>query len=207
MLDGFMQRFGFIIADAERTPEMFPIYRLEEDANLDPLRKAWTKLAALPLHPAYIVDRDAENAFIHEFKRQYRSHADMPSSFFRRVMWRTFKYALVYHVLLGKADDRLDAEDIGWATRVSAMHLADSRRLLDRYNLTELEAVVVKAEVLQAKLGRKPTTRELISGVRGIKNANSARFIMELMKRPDNDNGENGERACGQADPPLFISA
>ncbi|WP_156521005.1 hypothetical protein, partial [Magnetospirillum moscoviense] len=122
MLDGFMQRFGFIIADAdpERTPDMFPIYRLEEDANLDPLRKAWTKLAALPLHPVYVVDRDAEMAFIHVFKRQYRSHADMPSSFFRRVMWRTFKYALVYHVLLGKADDRLDAEDIGWATRVTA---------------------------------------------------------------------------------------
>ncbi|OAN68031.1 hypothetical protein A6A05_18025 [Magnetospirillum moscoviense] len=200
MLDGFMQRFGFIIADADsdRTPDMFPIYRVEKETNLAPLREAWAKLESLPLHQVYDIDETAERAFSEAFRNHYRRHADVPASFFRRVLWRSFKYALVYHVLLGKATAVLDAEDVGWAMRVSAMHLADAARLLDRYNLTELEAVVVKAEALQAKLGRKPTTRELISGVRGIKNANAARFIMELMKRPGavNDNAGEGRRAC-----------
>lgn len=200
MLDGFMQRFGFIIADADptRPPDMFPIYRVEEDDNLAPLRSAWTAIAGVPLHPSYGVSEAAERAFSDGFRQQYRGHGDMPASFFRRVMWRTFKYALVYHVLLRKTTDTLDAEDVGWAMRVSAMHLADSRRLLDRYNLTEIEAVVLKAETLQTKLGRKPTTRELISGVRGIRNANAARFILELMAPApaanDNDMDHRGVR-------------
>ncbi|MBI2240428.1 MAG: DUF3987 domain-containing protein [Magnetospirillum gryphiswaldense] len=199
MLDGFMQRFGFIIADLDpsRTPDMFPIYRVEEPTNLDPLHKAWQKLKDIPLHSDYEISREAEKAYVDGFRAHYHRHREIPASFFRRVMWRTFKYALVYHVLLGKDSKVLDAQDVGWAMRVSEMHLADSRRLLERYNLTKLEALVVKAEALQAKLGRRPSTRELISGVRGINNANMARFILELMCPPPaaNDNIAGGTQA------------
>ena len=57
MLDGFCQRFGFIVgaADPERTPDQFPIYRVEEAGNLAPLHTAWAAIAALPLHPEYTV--------------------------------------------------------------------------------------------------------------------------------------------------------
>jgi Protein of unknown function (DUF3987) len=200
MLDGFSQRFGFIIGDADpaRTPDMFPIYRVEEAGNLAPVHAAWKAIAALPLHPVYEVTAEAEAAFSDAFRHHYQQHRDVPASFFRRVMWRTFKYALVYHVLLCKAEPMIDAEDVGWAVRVAGLHLADARRLLDGYRLTELEAVVVKAEAVQAKFGRRPTKRELISGVRGIRNGAMASFILEVMVPPpaSNDNdagGSNGQ--------------
>ncbi|MGE5503665.1 MAG: DUF3987 domain-containing protein [Actinomycetota bacterium] len=186
MLDGFMQRFGFIVGEADpaRTPDRFPIYRIEEAGNLAPVRAAWDAIAALPLHPEYIVGAEGEVAFSDAFRDYYQQNREMPGSFFRRVMWRTFKYALVYHILLGKADPVIDAEDVGWAVRVAALHLADARRLLDGYRLTDLEKVVVKAEALQERLGRRPTKRELISDVRGIRNAAMAGFVLEVMKPP-----------------------
>lgn len=183
MLDGFMQRFGVIIgeADPERTPDRFPIYRIEEQGNLAPLRAAWEAIAALPLHRQYTVTPEAEEAFAAAFRHHFQQQREMPASFFRRVMWRSFKYALVYHVLLGKADPLIDAEDVGWAVRVATLHLIDARRLLDGYRLTELETIVVKAEALQARLGHRPTKRELISGVRGISNGAMAAFVLEVM--------------------------
>ncbi|WP_068490897.1 DUF3987 domain-containing protein [Paramagnetospirillum marisnigri] len=198
MLDGFSQRFGFIVgeADPNRTPDMFPIYRVEESDNLAPLHIAWKAIAALPLHPEYVVSPEAEAAFANGFQHQFQQNREMPSSFFRRVMWRAFKYALVYHVLLGKADPIVDAEDIGWAVRVAAMHLADARRLLDGYRLTELEALIVKAETLQARLGRRPTKRELVSGVRGIRNGAMANFVLEVMTPVMTGNASNVQRVA-----------
>ena len=49
-------------------------------------------------------------------KPPYAQHKAIPASFYRRVMWRTFKNAAVYHVLLGKADTVIDAEDIAPAS-------------------------------------------------------------------------------------------
>ncbi len=183
MLDGFMQRFGIVIGEADptRPPHRFPIYRTEEAANLAPLHAAWQAIAALPLHPLYTVTEEGEAAYEAGFAQLFGQHGTIPASFFRRVMWRAFKVAAIYHVLLGKADDRIDAEDVGWAMRVAALHLTDARRLLDGYNLSKLEAVMVKAEALQARLGRRPSKRELISGVRDIANNAMADFVLEVM--------------------------
>ena len=184
MLDGFSQRFGIVIgeSDPDRPPYRFPIYRVEEASNLAPLRSAWAEIEALPLHPEYMVTQEAEDEFSQAFRHQFQHHASIPASFFRRIMWRGLKYALVYHVLLGKHGPWIDGEDIGWAMRVSMLHLTDARRLLDGYQMTELEAIIVKAEMLQARLSRPLKKRDLISGVRGIRNNAMAEFVLELMK-------------------------
>jgi hypothetical protein len=199
MLDGFMQRFGIIIGDAdpERPPDRFPLYRVEEPANLAPLQTAWESIASLPLHEEYTVTPEAEEEFCRAFRHHFQHHHAIPASFFRRVMWRGFKYAAVYHVLLGKADALIDVEDVGWAMRVALLHLTDARRLLDGYHLTELEAIVVKAETLQARLGRQPTKRELISGVRGLRNNAMAVFVLEIMAPPPASNDNLATKATG----------
>ncbi len=214
MLDGFMQRFQFVIGDPdpERTPDMFPIYRVGEEDNLVAIRATWASLSALELHPEYVVGNHAEAAYTSSFRKLFAANREMPASFFRRVMWRAFKYALVYHFLLGKRGVEIDAEDVGWALRVSEIHLIDARRILNSYNLNELETLICKSERLQARLGRRPTKRELISGVRGIKSGNLAVFILDVMKpvekaksaQPEaaNENvldpGLNSSRDCGE---------
>lgn len=190
MLDGFMQRFQFVFGDPdpERPTSLFPIYRVMEEDNLRPLHEAWMRIAQTPLHMTYDASSEAESAFCNAFQQEHQRHLSMPSSFFRRVMWRVFKYALVYHVLLCKETPEIDAEDVGWAVRVASLHLADARRLLDSYELNDLEILIRKAESYARRLGRRPTARELISGVRGVTNAPMARFILEVMEAPTNDN-------------------
>lgn len=189
MLDGFMQRFQYVVGDPDpaRPASLFPIYRTMEPGNLAPLAAAWQALEAKPLHPIYRTSTEAEDSYVIAFRQAFARHESMPTSFFRRVMWRAMKYALVYHFLLGKAEEVIDAEDVGWAARVSALHLSDARRLLDAYDLNELETLARKAESLRDRLGRLPTCRDLISGVRGIRNAATARFILELLEPARSD--------------------
>lgn len=63
--------------------------------------------------------------------------------------------------------------------------------MLENYNLNEIEALVQKAEAMESRLGRRPTKRELIAGVRGIKNGAMANFILEVIvpKHPQGSDG------------------
>lgn len=199
MLDGFMQRFQFAIAERDdaRSMRNFAFYRTAEPQNLAPVQTAWAAIAALPIHPEYLLSADAEAAYESAFAELFDTHvadlrAAVPESFFRRVAWRALKYALVYHILLGKTFDTLDPEDIGWAMRVCRLHLVDAQRLLRNYQFSELEKLVQRAEALQAKLKRVPTKRELISGVRGISNASMATFILDMLK-PSPSKGQGGD--------------
>ncbi len=185
MLDGFMQRFQIVYGDRDpgRTPDMFPLYRVATDENLDPLRKAWSRIDPAAWLPEYIVKDDGEQAFERLFRDLFARFDHIPPSFFRRVMWRAFKYALVYHLILGKAaEPEIDAEDLQWAARVSAVHLGDARRLLDGYNVSKLEQLIQRAETVRDRIkkeqGRPLTTRDVIRLVRGVENANVAAFIL-----------------------------
>jgi len=184
MLDGFMQRFQYVIA--ERRPDvMMPLYTMEDAHTLSALTNAWDRVRSTPVHPLYTASPEAIEAYCTQFRRLFRNHNNVPASFFRRILWRSFKYALVYHVLLGKETTEIDAGDLGWVIRVAELHLQDARNLLDRYNMSDLEKVVCKAEALAQRLGHTPSPRELIAGVRDIKNAQMARFVLDLM-RPNN---------------------
>jgi len=181
MLDGFMQRFQYVIAD-RRPGDPMPIYTMDDTPNISALRSAWDDLQRMTIHQRYTVTPATEDAYSQHFMRLFRDHQDVPASFFRRILWRGFKYALVYHVLLGKETAEIDEADLGWAMRVSELHLRDARRLLDAYNMSDLEKIVCKAEALRQRLGHQPTPRELIAGVRDIRNAQMARFVLDLMR-------------------------
>ncbi|GBR07121.1 DUF3987 domain-containing protein [Asaia siamensis] len=181
MLDGFMQRFQYVIAE-RRPGEPMPLYSMDDAPNIAALAAAWDKLQETTIHSRYTASPEAVETYTGQFRRLFRDHHEVPTSFFRRILWRSFKYALVYHVLLGKETAEIDAADMGWAVRVAELHLQDARRLLDRYNMSDLEKIVVKAESLAKRLGHQPTSRDLINGVRDIKNAQTARFVLELMR-------------------------
>ncbi|WP_438381614.1 DUF3987 domain-containing protein [Asaia sp. BMEF1] len=181
MLDGFMQRFQYVIAERRPEPPM-PLYTMDDAPTSRALTEAWERVRTTTLHPLYTASPEAIEVYCTQFRRLFRDHATVPSSFFRRILWRSFKYALVYHVLLHKETSEIDAGDLGWAIRVAELHLQDARNLLDRYNMSDLEKVVCKAEALARRLGHAPSPRELIAGVRDIKNAPMARFVQDLMR-------------------------
>lgn len=185
MLDGFAQRFSYIIAkrDPERPPKDFPIYDMR--SYQDRIKTEWEKVVASIQHQKYRVGPEAEEAFKESFSLLIPPNEDIPASFFRRIMFRGVRYALLYHVLLGKTDEVIDAADMGWAGRICALHIHDAAWLVGEHGLPDLEKLCRKAEELRTRIleteKRAITPRDVVRGVHGIRNTQEARAILQMI--------------------------
>ena len=66
--------------------------------------------------------------------------------FVRRAELRAFKYVVVYHWMIGKALELLDAEDFARAFRLVMLHLSDLRVILDETEYADSEELLRIAE-------------------------------------------------------------
>ena len=186
LTDGFSQRFSYVVAeeDPSRPITDFPIYN--ETVIIKAATDAFQKIQAVALHPEYKIGEEAVQAFKSSFSMLFTE--EIPKSFYRRVLFRAFKYALYYHLILCKTSDTLDAEDMGWAARLAAMHLQDVGKLLNKTKLQGISKLVTSAKKIQSKLnkqGKPLTARDLRNGISGIDTNEQAMAIMSLM-----DDGE-----------------
>lgn len=184
LLDGFAQRFAYIVA--ERNPERghVAIYRMPD--KVEGIKREWHALGSGDFLPEYRVDKVSEKAFEEAFGvlLSRANSADVPLSYFRRILFRAVKYALIYHILLGKEGAVLDKEDFGYAARVCALNLRDLRKLLDQFQLSEFQVLSDKAEAYVRRkqaAGEKTTPGKLVAGVRGVGNANNARALLDFL--------------------------
>lgn len=184
LLDGFAQRFAYIVAERDPNRGHVAIYRMPE--RIDEIKQKWETLGRNDFYPVYQVDMLGEKAFEEAFSVLLgRSNsADVPLSFFRRILFRAVKYALIYHILLGKRTPVLDKEDFGYAARVCALNLRDLRKLLDQFQLSEFQVLTDKAETYVRRkqaAGEKTTPSKLVAGVRGVGNAMNARALLDFL--------------------------
>lgn len=183
MVDGFAQRFSYIVAekDAKRPMISYPIYQI----NSGGWRYKWDALIGKIEFDNYVAGEEAIEGYKTAFAMMHS--ATVPESFYRRLLWRAHKYALVYHILTGQGDrQEITAMDYGWAGRVLSLHVQDAMRLLEAHGLSDLEKLLLKAEEARRRLlaeGRKFGARECIQQVYGIKTAAEARAILSLIER------------------------
>lgn len=181
LLDGFAQRFGYVLAkdDPDRKFEDFALWDVE-GAEWPAM---WQQLSSTIL-PSYTTDEDGINAFKNSFKAL--TNADIPESFYRRILWKAHKYAVIYHIIRGEGkQSKITPEDYGWAARILHLHLADTAEILSKTNFGDLEKLLQSCENAVVKLkesGQKVTPRTLMQRVKGINNAPTAKFIFDFMK-------------------------
>jgi hypothetical protein len=185
MLDGFAQRFSYILAqrDPARPSKDFPIYDLR--ASSDRITAEWHATIRTITHAEYEVTEGGEAGFRESFALLYPTNEEIPASFFRRIMFRGVRYALLYHILLGKTSNLIDAADMGWAARVCAMHVQDAAWLVGEHALPDLERMMRRAEEVRDELaaqGVKLTPRDLIRRMNGIRTASEARALISLLE-------------------------
>lgn len=185
MIDGFAQRFSLIIAreDQDRKFGSVALYRFD-DADRDEIRSAWADTLDNIKHSEYIIDEYSESAFIQSFKAMLPDSENVPVSFFRRIMFRAFPYALLYHILLGKTSQHIDKADIGWSARVCALHVADAAQILSDHDLPALERILQRAEEVKARVeatGVACKPRDIVRNVHGVKSTNEAAAILHLI--------------------------
>ena len=133
MTDGFAQRFAYIVADREPDRKLRGIYKVKR--KLQTVAEKWDETQNSQLHFLYHVSPVSEAAFEESFQIliSRSGSTKVPISFVRRINFRAVKYALIYHVLLGKSTDYLDEEDFAYAAKLCAINLRDARKVLDLY--------------------------------------------------------------------------
>lgn len=183
LVDGFAQRFAFVVAERD-SRKVKPIYRTKD--RLPEIQEKWAKNLATQFHKVYRVDDVGiaayEEAFYMIVDRSGSESID--ESFSRRIMWRSLKYALIYHIITGKTDDVLHAEDLTYAARLAALNLRDLRKLLDQYDMPAFNDLSQKARAFverRAANGLKTSKRDLVAGVRGVGKATDAQEMLEYL--------------------------
>lgn len=183
LVDGFAQRFAFVVAERD-SRKVKPLYRTK--SRLPEIQAKWATNLATKFHKVYRVDDVGiaayEEAFYMIVARSGSESID--ESFSRRIMWRSLKYALIYHIITGKTDDVLHAEDMIYAARLAALNLRDLRKLLDQYDMPAFNDLSQKARAFierRAANGLKTSKRDLVAGVRGVGKATEAQEMLEFL--------------------------
>lgn len=180
LVDGFAQRFSYVLARPDPTRKMadFPVWKV----NTEGWRERFAEMVT-GLHPVYKTGHGAEQAFVRAFKEH--AHMDLDESFYRRVMWRAHKYALIYHIMRGAAADPvLTDEDYGWAARLTEIQLADAADVIQMCTKTDIGKAIDAADALVKKLrekGKPVTARAIVSGTRLISTVGMARMVLSIL--------------------------
>ncbi|MBP9153553.1 MAG: DUF3987 domain-containing protein [Xanthomonadales bacterium] len=185
LLDGFAQRFGFVYAEDDKSRPMIDFALYQKPKIEAACKRAFDKIRETPLHKEYILGPAAVQAFETSFVLLARDGT--PKSFFRRAMFRAFRYAMLYHVLLGKKSNVIDEEDIGWGARVVSLHLADMGKILGTDEKMKFMAdTVKKARSMQERFksqNKAFTARSLQQGLREINNADDAKALFDMVSK------------------------
>lgn len=180
LVDGFAQRFGYVLArpDPGRKMVDFPVWKVNSADWKERFGAMTTNL-----HKVYKTSSGAEKAFL----RTFRDNAvdGLEESFYRRVMWRAHKYALIYHVVRGAAaDEYLTEEDYGWAARLVELQLVDAAEIIQMCTKTDIGKAIDAADNLIKKLvaaGKPVTARAIVAGTRLINSVGMARMILNIL--------------------------
>ena len=189
LLDGFAQRFSYVVAreDKERPPEQFPIYDLRPYRQ--GIKDEWERLVeSLPKDKTVfdVCDRGLD-AFRVGFQTLMPPQDEVPISFFRRIMLRGVRYALLYHILMYRSGTVIDEQDMAWAGRLLGLHVKDAADLIFKtggVSGSKLNALLLKADALKQRFrdeGRELKARDLVAYIWEIKTAAEARGLMNLM--------------------------
>ena len=191
LLDGFSQRFVMISTGAKEEGrsirENAYKYSLMDREKIEKsVKKAFDEMVKVPIHQEYKLGADAEEAYRLGFQELMTTSIEL--SFFKRIMFRCFKYAMIFHVVLGKRTNVIGKEEMVWAIRVARLHIQDLKTLLNKdTDMAELGLMIGKAKTVKANFhaavknkDKSFTSREVQQGVRGL-NAKSARALFELI--------------------------
>ena len=132
--DGFAQRFGYVYGEKDARPRVLDYVLDELGDEVSPL---WKQLTATPFHAVYRLDDVVSKTWAEGGKIiMDRSDAlGITEDFSRRVLFRAFKYALIYHVLTGKTDEYLHASDMAYGLMLCAREMRDTTRLLGEFDI------------------------------------------------------------------------
>lgn len=189
-LSGLAQRFCWVFVDKE--PKSKALWHIREPDRIAETKARWDRIVS-ELKPGmrYHIPRNgsAEQAFSIAWDLLNPGEENMPDSFFRRMMHGgAIRYAVLYHILLGKAaQPEIDQEDIAWAARLAYLHVCDTRKILEYAKLGKVGAMLDKVEKLGERIrrqhNRELTARDIARNINAVRTAGEAKQLLELYQQ------------------------
>lgn len=144
MLDGFCQRFNYVIAPPRTDTDMFDFFLYFTGSHIEPwkteLRETWEALCAQEgALETYQVTPDVE-PYIAGWWRGLRDtwgDGAVPGSFIRRIGFSVPRYLIVIHFLLGRSNRQIDIETAEIATKYAEFHMESALIMLREYGNAE----------------------------------------------------------------------
>ncbi len=141
MLDGFAQRFGYIIAPPRTDRDIFDFLLYFDgdhvDARRAEMREVWRALCAQEGANGPYELNDEVLPYLRDWWQRLRlswGRTAVPGSFMRRIGFSLFRYLPVLHFLLGKCRWKIDVETAEICTRICEAHFQSVLEILDNYS-------------------------------------------------------------------------
>ncbi len=154
LLDGFAQRFSFCIAERDNR-EIVGDYDFSGLSSV--VSPLWAQISGAAFHPVYEVQDEGKSAYdrVAQIIISRARKEGIDDSFSRRLAFTSYKYGLLYHVLAGKRSNVIDADDLAWGSKLTALHLLHLRKVFDLYAMPSEDLSSPSAPVLM-KSASKP---------------------------------------------------
>lgn len=186
LADGLLARHLFVVA--ERRPLSVPRYPMQDmrDAINQAATPLRARLATEPIH--YVITAHAASAYDGMW-REIVGHLGnaIDPSYFRRVTWNAGRYAVIYHILLGKTGTEIGIDAMRWAWRMVQLHLQYAREVLalsDAGVASRLDKILtwVEKEAAQGRDPREPAfaRRLLMHFRRDLQSISEANQIIDI---------------------------
>lgn len=181
MADGFGQRFSYLLAEPDPTRHFRDYPYAAEDKIRAALRAPAERLMRVPVHSRYTFS----DAAVALYERDHHTNAgdEWEEGYFRRIQWRAHQYAAIYHLLLGHTGSVIGVDAMRYATKAIAMHRVAALGVLRLCDKGDYLKIVEKTEawMRRRKLqGKSTTVRDLVAGVREVKNARMAHDLLKI---------------------------
>jgi hypothetical protein len=183
---GMCQRFAFVIAQNDPSREWFQAQYWDLSAvDVKRIEEAWIKLYSVATHKEYRLPQSAIKQVARAFEF-FGANTGLEEGFVRRIGFRIYKYALVFHWLLGKASNEIDAQDIGYGSRLAMLHLSDLKGLLSLTTYAEFMDLVRRAREVKKDMvlaGRPFDYRQVLMRLhRRVRNREEAQLLVDVVE-------------------------
>lgn len=166
LTDGLAQRFNYTIAKSDQNKNILDWLDIDTKKLKNKLPELFNEIKELELQDGYDVCSLASEIVKSHFKGLFSKYSAIPESFIRRLNWATYKYALIYHILLCKTSKVIDEEDVNYACNYMSIHIKSLKELLNAMGFSDIDEDIKNIDKAVEKLKTKGKKVEINSIVR-----------------------------------------
>jgi hypothetical protein len=162
LLDGFSQRFLYVLATADKRKKFFDYLDYNRGQIIGGLKEYFDSIKEIlpEKEPgAEFIEYQLIPKFLDiikdELRLAFRKYDKIPESFLRRIYYSIYKYSLIYHFILLKHNNLIDEEDLRYSSKCAILHVKWLKDVLDMLGFDSVNRDIKNIDKAVQKLSDK----------------------------------------------------